>query len=66
MERNQLGGMTMYKVKNLVNTEGLLLQKEIKEWVESRDHITILSINIFNKKDEFFCTIVYRETSYVG
>ena len=55
----------MYKVKNFRIDNGVILQEEVKEWIESREHITILSINMFNKKDYFYCTIVYREIDYI-
>ena len=65
MERSQLGGIKMYKVKNFKSNNGNILQSKIKMWIESREHITILSINTFNDKDLFYCTIVYREIDYV-
>lgn len=56
----------MYKVKNFKCDNGESLQKEIKEWIESRKHITIFDIKTFNETCKFFCTIVYGETDYVG
>lgn len=55
----------MYKVKNFINGKGRELQKEVKEWIESREHITILSVNVYESQDILYCTIVYREIDYV-
>ena len=56
---------SMYKVKNFVNGKGRELQKEVKEWIESREHITILSVNMYESQDIVYCTIVYREIDYI-
>ena len=56
----------MYKVKNLNRRTGLQLQSAIENWVESRNHITILAINVWCDKEWHYATITYRETQYIG
>lgn len=56
----------MYKVKNISAINGTMLQKEVKEWIESRDHIHILSVNIWGGDVRNFATIIYREEQYIG
>lgn len=56
----------MYKVKNMITPNGEVLQREVKEWIESRKHIQILSINIWSCYDHNYATIIYREVQYVG
>ena len=55
----------MYKVKNFLNGKGKKIKKEVKEWIESREHITILSVNVYESQDIVYCTIVYREIDYI-
>ena len=56
----------MYKVKNILAMNGTMLQKEVKEWIESRDHITILAVNVWCDKEWHYATITYREVQYIG
>lgn len=56
----------MYKVKNLNDKSSQVLQKEIENWIESREKIEILSVNIWNDSGRSYGTIVYREVRYVG
>lgn len=56
----------MYKVKNIIESNGEDLQWEVKEWIESRNHIQIISVNIWSYHSNSYATIVYREVQYVG
>ena len=56
----------IYKVKNLNRRTGLQLQSAIENWVESRNHITILAINVWCDKEWHYATITYREVQYIG
>lgn len=56
----------MYKVKNLNRRTGLQLQSAIENWVGSRNHITILAVNVWCDKEWHYATITYRETQYIG
>ena len=56
----------MYKVKNIIRSNGEVLQREVKEWIESRKHIQILSINIWSCGSHNYATIIYIEVQYVG
>lgn len=56
----------MYKVKNLHSEQGQLLQRAIKEWVSTRKHIVLVSINVWYSSVEnlHYATIVYKEVQY--
>ena len=56
----------MYKIKNLHRRTGLQLQSAIENWVESRDHVEIQSINVWCDKELHYATITYREVQYIG
>ena len=56
----------MYKVKNIIESNGEDLQREVKEWIESRNHIQIVSINIWSYHSQSYATIIYREVQYIG
>ena len=56
----------MYKVKNIIESNGEDLQREVKEWIESRNHIQIISINIWSYHSQSYATITYREVQYIG
>ena len=56
----------MYKVKNIIESNGEDLQWEVKEWIESRNHIQIISVNRWSYHSNSYATIVYREVQYVG
>lgn len=56
----------MYKVKNFDNFNGRGIQREIKEWIESRDHVVIVSVSIWEQGSRNYATIVYQEIQYCG
>ena len=56
--------MVRYKVKNISNKQGDIVQKEIKDWIESRKHIAIISVNTWSSCDKTYSTIVYTENCY--
>lgn len=53
-----------YKVKNFSNKCAETLQYELESWIESRDHISIVSVNIWANSGNNFATILYRENIY--
>lgn len=53
-----------YKVKNFSNEYAETLQYELESWIESRDHISIVSVNIWSNSGNNFATIAYRENIY--
>ena len=63
---NKKENKEMYKVKNIIESNGEDLQREVKEWVESRNHIQIVSINIWSYHSQSYATITYREVQYIG
>lgn len=56
--------MTKYKVKNIINKSSEGLQSNIEQWIESRKHIVLSSVNIWNQKDMAYGTIIYIENEY--
>ena len=56
--------MVKYKVKNISNKQADMVQKEIKEWMESREHITVVSVNTWVSDNKTYSTIIYRENVY--
>ena len=56
----------MYKVKNISIQNGELLQKMVKEWLESRDHIELISITIWcnSEINTHYATVIYKEVQY--
>lgn len=54
-----------YKVKSLQTSKGNQLQKEISQWIESRNHISITHINIWQDSNIHYCVITYTEKEYV-
>ena len=56
----------MYKVKNIKRPTGVSLQLAIENWIESRDHVEIQSINVWCDNQLHYATIIYREVQYVG
>ena len=40
------------------------MQSKIKHWIESRSHITLVSMNTWSDKDMVFSTIIYLENEY--
>ena len=63
---NKKENKEMYKVKNLNRRTGLQLQTAVENWVESRDHITVVSVNVWCDKEWHYATITYREVQYIG
>lgn len=63
---NKKENKEMYKVKNIIESNGEDLQREVKEWIESRNHIQIVSINIWSYHSQSYATITYREVQYIG
>lgn len=55
-----------YSVKNFTSSSNKGMQDRIKDWIESRKHITIISTNIWTSKNEVYATVVYMEDNYVG
>ena len=49
----------MYKVKNIAIQNGELLQRMVKEWIESRNHVSIISVNIWcnGESNKHYATI---------
>lgn len=56
--------MLKYKVKNINNKCSDVVQSEISKWVESRNHISIININIWTNNDMTYSTILYVENDY--
>lgn len=63
---NKKENKEMYKVKNIIESNGEDLQREVKEWIESRNHIQIISVNIWSYHSQSYATITYREVQYIG
>ena len=57
--------MTKYKVKNFKNNKSEVVQGLIKNWLESRKHISIVSINVWSSGNMTYSTIVYTQNHYV-
>lgn len=56
----------MYKVKNIIADNGEELQEEVKAWIESRNHVHIVAVNIWSYHSQSYATITYREVNYIG
>ena len=56
--------MVRYKVKNINGSQVDVVQNKVKNWIESRKHITIVSVNIWNDENTTYSTIVYIENEY--
>lgn len=56
----------MYKVKNFDSFNGRGIQMEIKKWIESRDHVVIVSVSMWEHDSRNYATIVYQEIQYCG
>ena len=63
---NKKENKEMYKVKNIIESNGEDLQREVKEWIESRNHIQIISVNIWSYHSQSYATITYRDVQYIG
>lgn len=53
----------MYKVKNFNSPNPYDLQEEVRKWVESRQHIRIVSVNIWGDETHQ-ALIIYTERDY--
>ena len=63
--RNLWGvSMVKYKVKNINNNQAQVVQNEIKTWIESRTHVSVVSVNIWSTNNTTYSTIIYRENEY--
>ena len=56
--------MVKYKVKNINNNHAQVVQDEIKTWIESRKHVSVVSVNIWSANNTTYSTIIYRENEY--
>ena len=56
--------MTKYKIKNFRSAKSEIMQGLIKNWIESRNHISIMNINTWREKDATYSTITYVENEY--
>ena len=56
--------MTKYKIKNFRSTKSEVMQGLIKNWIESRNHISIINMNTWKDKDMTYSTIIYIENEY--
>lgn len=56
----------MYKVKNFDSFDGRKIQRDIKQWIETRNHVAIVSVSIWEKGSCNYATIVYQEIQYCG
>ena len=56
--------MAKYRVKNFKSKKSETIQGLIKNWIESRNHISIININTWREKDMTYSTITYVENEY--
>lgn len=56
--------MTKYKIKNFRSAKSETMQGLIKNWIESRNHISIININTWREKDMTYSIITYVENEY--
>ena len=56
--------MTKYRIKNFRSAKSETIQGLIKNWIESRNHISIMNINTWREKDMTYSTITYVENEY--
>ena len=56
--------MTKYKIKNFRSAKSETMQGLIKNWIESRNHISIININTWREKDMTYSIIMYVENEY--
>lgn len=56
--------MGKYKVKNIHMKNAILLQGYIRDWIESRKHINIVSTNIWSDENNSYATIIYTQKEY--
>lgn len=55
-----------YRVKNFILRDSKTLQIIFRDWLESREHITVVSTNIWTDTVNMYATIVYMEDNYAG
>lgn len=53
-----------YKTKNFKKVKGEELQIEIGNWITTRDHIIVKSVNIWADDLYNYATIIYTEKQY--
>jgi len=56
--------MVKYKVKNINSNKAEKVQSKIKHWIESRKHITVVSVNTWSDENMTYSTIIYVENEY--
>lgn len=56
--------MVRYKIKNFKSESSKTLQEQLKSWIESRRHVTIISINTWKDEDLAYSTIIYTQKEY--
>ena len=56
--------MVKYKIKNFRSAKSETMQGLIKNWIESRNHISIMNINTWREKDMTYSIITYVENEY--
>ena len=56
--------MVKYRVKNINNNQAQVVQDEIKTWIESRKHVSVVNVNIWSTNNTTYSTIIYRENEY--
>lgn len=56
--------MVRYRVKNIKNNQADIVQNKVKQWIESRKHVTIVAINTWCAENMTYSTIVYIENEY--
>ena len=56
--------MVKYKIKNFRSAKSETMQGLIKNWIESRNHISIMNINTWREKDMTYSIIMYVENEY--
>ena len=56
--------MTKYRIKNFRSAKSETIQGLIKNWIESRNHISIININTWREQGMTYSTIMYVENEY--
>lgn len=55
----------MYKVKHFSKRTGGALQYDISNWLETREHIQVVSMNVWSDTRNHYGTIIYTEKQYI-
>lgn len=60
--------MTKYKIKNFYEIDAMTLNEVMDMWIQSREHVQILNINIWYdpRMNRNCAKITYTENIYVG